>query len=259
QLTIQGQTISSQYGSLDTARYNIEQLLHAGIISEIEQKDGDTLTTKQKEIIDQMAHESHAKFMDLRKHPLFLKYLETLSPLKQLSEVNISSRPVKRNSGKELRLEDLRAISFVTSWSQRKQNIPGFYGVGTALQWAGENNLWSYVKNLYEHSGMFKTIIDNCMMPMTKANFDITSYMQYDATFGDFWKMLRAEYELTKQYVLKLSNSSVLMEDYPIERASILAREKIVLPLLIIQHYAIRTLLKKELPEEQETAYRKLI
>ncbi|HLS96868.1 MAG TPA: phosphoenolpyruvate carboxylase [Sphingobacterium sp.] len=259
QLTIQGQTISSQYGSLDTARYNIEQLLHAGIISEIEQKDGDTLTTKQKEIIDQMAHESHAKFMDLRKHPLFLKYLETLSPLKQLSEVNISSRPVKRNSGKELRLEDLRAISFVTSWSQLKQNIPGFYGVGTALQWAEENNLWSYVKNLYEHSGMFKTIIDNCMMSMTKSNFDITSYMQYDATFGDFWKMLRAEYELTKQYVLKLSNSSVLMEDYPIERASILAREKIVLPLLIIQHYAIRTLLKKELPEEQETAYRKLI
>src|SRR5690606_23836393 len=113
QLTIQEQTISSQYGSLDTVRNNIEQLLHVGIISEIEQTDGDTLTTKQKEIIDQMSHESHAKFMDLRKHPLFLKYLETLSPLKQLSEVNISSRPVKRNSGKELRLEDLRAISFV--------------------------------------------------------------------------------------------------------------------------------------------------
>src|SRR5690606_337405 len=58
QLTIQGQTISSQYGSLDTARYNIEQLLHAGIISEIEQKDGDTLTTKQKEIIDQIDRKS---------------------------------------------------------------------------------------------------------------------------------------------------------------------------------------------------------
>lgn len=259
QLTIQGQTISSQYGSLETAKYNIEQLLHAGIISELQQKDGDTLTKKQKEVIDQMAHESHVKFMSLRKDPLFLKYLETLSPLKQLAEINISSRPVKRNSGKELRLEDLRAISFVTSWSQLKQNIPGFYGVGTALRWAEENNLWSYVRNLYESSGMFKTIIDNCMMSMTKSNFDITAYMQYDETFGEFWKMLRDEFELTQKYLLKLSNSSVLMENYPMARASVLAREKIVLPLLTIQHYAIRTLLHKKMSPEQEAVYRKLI
>lgn len=94
---------------------------------------------------------------------------------------------------------------------------------------------------------------------MTKSNFDITSYMQYDATFGEFWMMLRDEYELTKKYILKLSNSSMLMEDYPIERASILAREKIVLPLLTIQHYAIRTLLNKKLSEDKEAIYRKLI
>jgi len=259
QLTIQGQTISSQYGSLETAQYNIEQLLQAGMVSELQQKDGDTLTAKQKSIIDDMAKESYTKFMSLRKNPLFLNYLETLSPLKELSEINISSRPVKRNSGKELRLEDLRAISFVTSWSQLKQNIPGFYGVGTALRWAEENNLWSYVKNLYESSGMFKTIIDNCMMSMTKSNFDITAYMQYDEKFGEFWLMLREEYELTKAYALKLSNSDVLMADYPIDRASILAREKIVLPLLTIQHYAIRSLQYKEIAPEKEGAYRKLI
>ncbi|MGO1244448.1 MAG: phosphoenolpyruvate carboxylase [Sphingobacterium sp.] len=259
QLTIQGQTISSQYGSLETAQYNIEQLLQAGIVSEIQQKDGDTLTNKQKHIIDQMAQVSHTKFMALRKHPLFLKYLETLSPLKQLSNVNISSRPVKRNSGKELRLEDLRAISFVTSWSQLKQNIPGFYGVGTSLQWAEENNLWSYVQNLYETSGMFKTIIDNCMMSMTKSNFDITAYMEKDETFGEYWTMLRDEFELTKKFVLKLSKSEVLMEYYPVERASILAREKIILPLLTIQHYAIRTILDKDLTEEREAIYTKLV
>lgn len=259
QLTIQGQTISSQYGSLETAKYNIEKLLQAGLISEIRQKESDTLTNKQKDVIDQMAKESHVKFMALRKHPLFLTYLETLSPLKELSEINISSRPVKRNSGKELRLEDLRAISFVTSWSQLKQNIPGFYGVGTALQWAEDNNLWSYVKQLYESSGMFKTIIDNCMMSMTKSNFDITAYMKDDEQFGEFWSMLKDEFDRTKAFVLKLSGSSVLMENYPIDRASILAREKIVLPLLIIQHYAIRNLINKDHSEEQERVFRKLI
>ena len=218
QLTIQGQTISSQYGSLDSAKYNIEQLLHAGIISDLRQKNGDTLTAKQKKVIDQMAAESHKKFLSLRKDAKFLPYLETLSPLKALASINISSRPVKRNSGKELRLEDLRAISFVTSWSQLKQNIPGFYGVGTALQWAEDNNMWSYVKNLYESSGMFNTIIDNCMMSMTKSNFDITSYMQHDKEFGDFWKMLKEEYDRTRDYLLKLTGMKELMENYPVEK-----------------------------------------
>ena len=259
QLTIQGQTISSQYGSLDTAQYNIEQLLHAGLISEIKQNQGDTLTEKQKQIIEDMAEASHIKFLSLRNHPLFLKYLEALSPLKALSSINISSRPVKRNSDKDLRLEDLRAISFVTSWSQLKQNIPGFFGVGTALQWAEENNLWSYVRNLYENSGFFNTLIDNCMMSMTKSNFAITSYMKDDPTFGEFWRILYDEYVKTKSYLLKLSGANVLMENYPVERASILEREKIVLPLLIIQHYAIRRLREGNLSVEQEDVYRKLI
>ncbi|MBE8723101.1 phosphoenolpyruvate carboxylase [Sphingobacterium pedocola] len=260
QLTIQGQTISSQYGSLDTAQSNIEQLLHAGLVSELRQNTSDTLTSKQKEVIDGMAAESHRKFLALRHHPQFLSYLETLSPLKSLASINISSRPVKRNSDRELRLEDLRAISFVTSWSQLKQNIPGFFGVGTALQWAEENNLWSYVKNLYESSGFFNTLIDNCMMSMTKSNFHITSYMKDDPTFGAFWSLLHDEYQNTKKYLLKLSNSEILMQNYPVERASILEREKIVLPLLIIQHYAIRTLEKnKKISEEKQDVYKKLI
>ena len=259
QLTIQGQTISSQYGSLDTAQYNIEQLLHAGLISEIRQNQGDTLTEKQKQIIEDMAEASHTKFLSLRNHPLFLKYLEALSPLKELSSINISSRPVKRNSDRDLRLEDLRAISFVTSWSQLKQNIPGFFGVGTALQWAEENNLWSSVRNLYENSGFFNTLIDNCMMSMTKSNFSITSYMKDDPIFGEFWCTLYDEYVKTKNYLLKLSGANELMENYPVERASILEREKIVLPLLIIQHYAIRKLREENLSVEQEDVYRKLI
>lgn len=259
QLTIQGQTISSQYGSLDTSRYNIEQLLQAGIVSDLRQREGDTLNEDQKKILDRMAAESHKKFMSLRHHPQFLKYLEVVSPLKYLSAINISSRPVKRNSDKELRLEDLRAISFVTSWSQLKQNISGFFGVGTALKWAEENNLWNEVKKLYETSGMFSAIIDNSMMSMTKSNFKLTSYMKDDETFGEFWKMLHDEFIRTKEYVLKLSGMDVLMENYPVERASVLEREKIVLPLLVIQHFAIRSLNTGKIKEEHRSVYENLI
>src|SRR5690606_647204 len=228
-------------------------------ISEIKQNSSDTLTEKQKSIIDDMAVESHRKFMALRNHPQFLKYLEKLSPLKALSSINICSRPVKRNSDKELRLQDLRAISFVTAWSQLKQNIRGFFGVGAALEWAVENNLRSSLRELYQNSGFFNKLIDNCMMSMTKSNFDITAYMRDEKEFGEFWTMLKEEYDKTKTYLLKLSNSDMLMQNYPVERASILEREKIVLPLLIIQHYAIRNIESGALTEEQQEVYRKLI
>jgi len=259
QLTIQGQTISSQYGSLDTANYNIEQLLHAGLTSHIGQKEGDTLSAEKKQLIEHMAHISHERFLELRHDPLFLKYLERFSPLKFLSQINISSRPVKRNSDKELRLEDLRAISFVTSWSQLKQNIPGFYGVGSALKHVEEMGNWEQVQELYETSGMFKTIIDNCAMSMSKSNFDLTSHIQEDEVFGAFWKKMRDEYERTKAYILKLSGSRVLMENYPVERESIAMREKIVLPLLIIQHYAIKKLQSGQLGEQDSEVFAKLV
>src|SRR5690606_25423968 len=90
QLTIQAQTISSQYGSLDTAQYNIEQLLHVGLTSHLEQRSGDTHSDEKKKLIEYMAHVSNDQFLSLRHDPLFLKYLERLSTLKILSQINIS-------------------------------------------------------------------------------------------------------------------------------------------------------------------------
>src|SRR5690606_25903455 len=94
-----------------------------------------------------------------------------------------------------------------------------------------------------------------CMMSMSKSNFDLTSYIQQDKEFGAFWKKMCDEFERTKTYVLKLSQSTTLMENYPVERESIAMREKIVLPLLIIQHYAIRRL--QEEPDNE--VYAKLV
>ncbi len=259
QLTIQGQTISTQYGSVDSARFNMEQLINAGIVSALNQDSGDTVDENGRVLIDNMAAESYRYFMELRGDPLFLPYLEHLSPLKLLSEINISSRPVKRNSGAELKLEDLRAISFVTAWSQLKQNIPGFYGVGTALKKMKDEGKWEDLQNLYRQSGFFKTIIDNCMMSMSKSNFNVTAKLAEDPEYGAFWTMLKNEYELTCSLLLKLSNTKVLMEESPVERQSIALREKIILPLVVIQHYALQQLKAPNLKEEERNLYNKLV
>ncbi|TKC04976.1 phosphoenolpyruvate carboxylase [Pedobacter frigoris] len=257
QLTIQGQTISSQYGSIDSAEFNIEQLINAGISAGMKEKHNILLDPVHKNLLDVMAEHSYNAFVSLRKHPLFLSYLEKFSPLSLLSKITISSRPVKRNSGEKLKLEDLRAISFVTAWSQLKQNIPGFYGMGTALKNQKDAGNWDDIVKTYQESGYFKTIIDNCMMSMSKSDFSVTAHFAKDKEYGDFWKMLHDEFELSKAMLLKLAGHETLMENYPVEKRSIAVREKIVLPLVLIQHYALEQL-QNELSDEEKQSYEKL-
>jgi phosphoenolpyruvate carboxylase len=258
QLTIQGQTVSSQYGSVETARFNMEQLINAGVTSALNSESSDLLSAQQKQLITDMADASYSLFMDLRQQPLFVEYLEKYSPLKLLSKTNISSRPTKRNADAPLKLEDLRAISFVTAWSQLKQSIPGFYGVGTALKKMEDEGKWAAVEELYSTSGFFKTMLDNCIMSMSKSDFRVTAYLEKDEKFGAFWKQLKNEFELTKSLLLRLTGTKVLMEDAPVDRRSIAIREKIVLPLVIMQHYALNCI-SNTTDKELMVVYDKLV
>ena len=175
-------------------------------------------------------------------------HLEQMSTLKYYAKTNIGSRPSKRGKSSELVFSDLRAIPFVGSWSQLKQNVPGFYGVGIALQTFMEQGEFEKVQSLYKNSAFFKTLIENSMMSLTKSFFPLTAYMKDDPEFGDFWKLIYEESERSKELLLKLTGYQELMEDSKAMRASIAVREQIVLPLLTIQQYALKEIqkLKKE-------------
>ncbi len=258
QLTIQGQTVSSLYGSVETAKFNIEQLVNAGVAAVLHPDQRDVLDYKEKELITAMAEESFGRFVALREHPLFTEYLENFSPLKLLSHINISSRPTKRNAGAALKLEDLRAISFVTAWSQLKQSVPAFYGVGSALRAVKEGGKWSSTAELYKTSGFFKTMIDNCIMSMSKSDFRITAHLQHDEHYGAFWTLLKNEYDLTKAMLLELTGNKELMQEFPVEKNSIALRERIMLPLVVLQHYALQKS-KSTNDAELKSVYEKLV
>ncbi|MCH5600693.1 phosphoenolpyruvate carboxylase [Niabella ginsengisoli] len=95
------------------------------------------------------------------------------------------------------------------------------------------------VEKLYQTSLFFKTLIDNCEMAMSKSYFPLTQYIANDETYGEMWNMIFEEYKLTLEYVLKLSGNDSLMGNYPVDKLSISMRERIVLPLLTIQQYAL--------------------
>jgi len=243
QMTVQGQTISTHYGSLPAAQYNLEQLLSAGIENALSDTKNE-LSEENRSVMNDLANLSYDAYVSFKKHPQFLPYLENMSTLKYYGKTNIGSRPSKRNSSDELVFSDLRAIPFVGSWSQLKQNVPGFYGVGTALQKYEDAGNFDKIRTLYSQSDFFKTLMENSMMSLNKSFFELTSYMKEDAVFGEFWQLIYGEYQTSKRLLLKLTNQTELMENYPASNASIATREAIVLPLLTIQQYALQQIQK---------------
>ena len=250
QLTIQGQTISSNFGTENSAQYNLEQLLSSGIKNDIFTKD--QLNEKNRELIEDMAATSYQTYVDFKNHPQFLPYLEKMSTLKYYAKTNIGSRPSKRGGSDKLDFSALRAIPFVGSWSQLKQNVPGFFGVGTALKKYEDADRFDEVIAFYNESDFFKTLLENSMMSLTKSFFELTAYMANDKEFGDFWKLIYEEYKTTKRLLLKLTGHKDLMENFPVGKASIEIREQIVLPLLTIQQFALKQI--QELQNSDENS-----
>jgi len=242
QLTVQGQTISSNFGTLDSSQYNLEQLLSSGIENQIFNPGKNNLSSNEKLLMESVAALSYSAYKDFKAHPMFIPYLERMSTLPYYAKANIGSRPTKRGKSTSLQFEDLRAIPFVGSWSQLKQNVPGFFGLGIALQTIIDQGKIDDLKNLYKSSRFFRTLIFNSMMSLSKSFFKLTAYMKDDNEFGSFWKLIYKEYTLAKKVLLDISGFESLMQNEPAGKASIKAREEIVQPLLTIQQFALMQL-----------------
>ena len=255
QITIQGQTITSKFGTKEHFKHNSEQLLTAGLSHTLFEKENN-ISDESRKIIETLAKLSFNKYTDLKNHKMFIPYLENKSTLKYYGETNIGSRPTKRGDSKKLELKDLRAIPFVGSWSQLKQNVPGYFGLGTALTKLADEGKLETMQKLFKDVQFFRALILNSMMSLNKCNFNLTSYIAKDEDYKELWEILFEEYELAKKMVLLISQYDMLMEEEPISRSSIEIREKIVLPLLVIQQSALQ---KIEEDSEYKNSYEKIV
>ena len=263
QITIQGQTISSNFGTEDSAQFNLEQLLSSGIQNQVLDGQRTVLADDDRETLQTLANTSYATYQDFKAHPQFVPYLEHMSTLKFYAKTNIGSRPSKRGNAKQLNFSDLRAIPFVGSWSQSKQNVPGFFGVGTALKQYEDAGEFDKVVALYNNSPFFKTLVANSMMSLSKSFLGLTAYMENDPVYGEFWKIIYNEYLLSQRLLLKVAGFDSLMQDQPAGKKSIDIREEIVLPLLTIQQYGlikIQELIKNKQEEDPiKSVFEKLV
>ena len=260
QITVQGQTISSNFGKVASCKFNLEQLLSAGLEGAVFKRPENQMTDEDKQLLDTLADAGYEAYLGLKHHSKFVPYLEKVTPLSYFGDTNIGSRPMKRNAAEGLKFEDLRAIPFVGSWAMMKQNIPGFYGVGSAIKKLGDQGEGEKLKQLYKNSLFFRTLLGNSMMSLTKTYYNATTYLANDPEFGEFWKKMFAEYTLSREETLNVSGLNGLMENNPNIRDSVRLRERIVLPLIAIQQFALMNM--RNLTEENkmyELRYRKLI
>ena len=241
QLTVQGQTISSNFGTVQSARYNLEELFTAGMENSVFKGDIGDISSEGREVINQLAESSYASYRALKQDDDFLPYLEQLGTLPYYGMTNIGSRPVKRSGSSKLTLSSLRAIPFVGSWHQMKQNVPGFYGFGTALDAFKQRGELDKVKKLYRESLFFHTLVDNSMMSLCKTYFPLTQYLQNDRRL---WQPLGSA-STTNSYSHAISSwrSQVNLNSSRMHQTvmdSIKLREQLVLPVLTIQQYALQ-------------------
>lgn len=261
QLTVQGQTISANFGTIPSAKFNLEHLLSAGLNGRLLGNENNTLSPTATALINQLAEYSYQAYQELRNHPRFIDYLEQITPLKYLSEANIGSRPAKRKSSTQLRLEDLRAIPFGGAWMQMKQNILGYYGIGSALKKLideNQNNV-SQLRQLYQSSLLFKGLLDNAMQSLAHTDFSVSRHLQNDEIFGEFWQKIYTEAQLSQHLLLIISGHDKLVAGDQIKHKSIQFREQIVRPLVLIQQYALDKLRHLNNDDPERKVYEKLV
>lgn len=256
QLTIQGQTVSSKFGNKHSARFFLEQLLTAGI-GNLLSDEAPQLTLDQRALMEAISTFSLEAYLELKNHPQFIEYLKRLSPLPYFGQTNIASRPTKRGKSEKMTIEDLRAIPFVGAWSQLKQNVPGYYGFGSALEKMKEAGRFDELKHLYQQSPLFRALVSNSMQSLSKSNFQLTEHLAKNPEFGGIRKLIHDEFSRTCKNLLEVSGMQALMANTPKLKASIDLREEVVLPLLTIQQYALMKLREPEV--ENPAIYEKLI
>ncbi len=167
--------------------------------------------------------------------PRFPAFFQAVTPLAEISELPIGSRPSKRSSGG---LEALRAIPWVFSWTQNRAILPGWYGVGTALeQFAQQGDRLGLLQQMYREWPHFRAVIDNVEMVLAKSDPRIArSYVKLaPPELRELWKPIAAEHRRTRAWVKKLTGNKRLLDGNPSLQRSIALRNPYVDPMSFLQ------------------------
>lgn len=235
-LTEQGEVLAERYDDPQIAFRHLEQVFWAVLTGHCIQR----MVPHQSwlAIMSELSRISREVYRRLVETPGFMRYFELASPIEEIENLPIASRPSRRRG--ERSLVDLRAIPWVFAWTQNRCLIPAWYGMGEAMRVARQSPQdWSLLKNMYSEWAFFQAMIDNASLALAKADMYVAeryAELQDDPAGREpIWSMIRSEYDLARMGILELTDRDDLLANIPWFSRSIDARNPYVDPLNLIQ------------------------
>ncbi|HSE03549.1 MAG TPA: phosphoenolpyruvate carboxylase [Methylomirabilota bacterium] len=261
-VTEQGETIASRYADRALAHRHVEQIVSAVLLASVDGA-GDTappLDLAWREALDRMAETARETYHDLVEGtPGFLEYWRAATPIDELSRLRLGSRPAVRRAG-GLTRGAVRAIPWVFSWMQSRFNLPGWYGLGTALARGDAGRL----REMYAGWPFFRAILDNAEMSLLKADMGIAALysdlVPSRALATAVFTRIGSEFARTREAILRATGHAELMDGDPVIQRSVHLRNPYVDPLNYLQVDMLRRLRGLADQEGDEAArYREII
>ncbi|XZF62522.1 MAG: phosphoenolpyruvate carboxylase [Gloeotrichia echinulata DVL01] len=243
-ITEQGEVLASKYSLLDLALYHLETMTTAVIQASLLRTGFDDIEP-WNEIMEEIAARSRSHYRALiYEQPDFIDFFHQVTPIEEISQLQISSRPARRPSGKK-DLSSLRAIPWVFSWTQTRFLLPSWYGFGTALQEFLNQETEEHLQLLryfYVKWPFFKMVISKAEMTLAKVDMQMAQHYvdelsspEDKSRFEKVFEQIASEFYLTRDLVLKITNHHRLLDGDPVLQRSVQLRNGTIVPLGFIQ------------------------
>lgn len=241
-ITEQGEVLSSRYSLKGIAYRSLEQATSALLTASMYRRTGkeEHLEERWEEIVKHISEVSLHKYQDLIfRDPDFFTFFKESTPLPEVGELNIGSRPSKRKNSD--RFEDLRAIPWVFAWTQSRYLLPAWYAAGTGLQsfYQDKEENMAVLQQMYQDFPFFRTLIDTLQMAIAKADLIIAKeyagMAQNEEASQRIYGLIEEEFKLTSSLILKITGQQEILDNVPVIQESIRLRNPYVDPLSYLQ------------------------
>lgn len=256
-ITEQGEVLSFKYANLETAVYELTVgtagLIKAsmGLVRTIDRDNPAHL-----KVMAELTRIGEGVYRDLTENtPGFIDYFYEATPLNEIAQMNIGSRPSHRQRG-DRSMSSIRAIPWIFAWAQSRHILPAWYGLGSAiLQWRGDHpERLEMLRDMYQHWPFFRALTSNISMAMAKTDMalagEYAGLPNDQESAGRVFQKIRAEFELSLQEMLNIAGTEKLLSDNPTLAFSLQRRNVYMEPLNHIQLALLRRYRNDDTPPE---------
>ena len=248
-VTEQGEVLSERYDDPVIAHRHLEQIINATLL--VSAGSSQPPEPAWVAAMDELSVASFRKYREFVEHPGFVDYFDHATPISEIETLPIGSRPSRRGQRKSL--SDLRAIPWTFAWMQSRHVLPAWFGLGTAVREFVDSNDkdWSMLRSMYAAWPMFRALIDNAELALSKADMQIArcyAALVNDQTSDEVWQLVSTEFECSRGAILLIKQVGELLADVDWLRNSVRNRNPYVDPLNLSQI----TLLKRLRTDDPE-------